>query len=256
MITRVYDLVSLSDFLSENPIKTVAVEALSATYGLSGNLFSLYARTQDDAVTGILGVYGDGGHLTLSPADDGDEWVPFLTFLKLRSLTTDSAGSQVLLLACKQEGIIPKVDRAHLFVMGEPTLAEPDLNVCVTPDLRDVHGLMCQYLTVADVDSFVADMQARVNHGTGRAVTYRVEGVTAGTACVFFESGQVGFLGGISTGSRYRGRGIASSLVSTLCRDLLKKGKRPVLSCVNPAAERVYRSLGFTQVDEKITITF
>lgn len=256
MITRVYDLAFLSDFLSRDPVKTVAVEALSATYGLWGTLFSLYARTRDDTVTGILGVYGESGHLTLSPMDDGEEWVSFLTFLNLRSLTTDSGGSQIFLASCEREGVCPKVDRAHLFAMGRPTLAEPDPNVCVAPDLREVHSLMEQYLTVSDGDSFVAEMQTRINHGTGCAATYRVEEATAGTACIFFESGRVGFLGGISTDSRYRGRGIASALVSTLCRDLLRKGKRPVLSCVNPAAERVYRSLGFTQIDEKITIMF
>ncbi len=256
MITRVYDLSLCRDFFHDHAIHTVAMEALAATYGLTGDTYALYASTDNRQVTDLLGVLGDSGFLALSDSPDIDEWPAFTSFLSLGSLTACKTDADAFLAACDRQGIACETRQADLLEMTQPRLVPSDKRLCETPSLRQMHRLMSRYLSVPQEDDFVADMQARWNHGTGRAVTAEEKGAVIGTACVFFESDTVGFLGGISTDEDYRGQGIASALVSTLCEDLLNRGKRPVLSCTNPAAKRVYESLGFVPTDKKITVIF
>lgn len=237
MITRTP---SSPDFLASHARETVAVAAL-----LSTGQLTLYEERSPHTV-GLLGVYGESGHLTLTEEADAASWHSFLSFLRLKSIITDAFTADKLSLSG---------ERAKLLELLTPSLAPADTHLCFCPSLRDVYALMHTAFPVPDADLFVADMQLRINHGVARAVTYEINGSPVGTASVFFESDTVCFLGGIVTDSRYRGRGVAKALVSALCRDALSRGKRPVLSCVNPVAERLYASLGFVQVGERVTVT-
>ena len=229
-----------SAFFRAHPVETVAVDALSRTGQLT-----LYAEKD----VALLGVYGNAGHLTLTDGANAAEWRSLIRFLGLSTVTTDAYS------ASKLRGY-KKAERVKLLGMGTPTLSPADEHLVFSPNLRQVHALLSRYLPVSDADTFVSDMQLRINHGVGRSIAYEIDGALVGTASVFFESDTVCFLGGIATDKAYRGRGIASMLVSALCRDALSKQKRPVLTCVNPAAERVYRSLGFVAVGERVTLTY
>lgn len=250
MIKRLFELTpEVADFLAKYPVKTVATAALTQTYYLSGNVFALYGQYADDSLTAVIDIYGSGAHIAAAEKTDVAEIHDFIAFSGVSSVLMNSEDYAFI---GDIAGFSPR--SAALLAMHEPKLVPAEECVCVLPSLSDVHGLLENYIAVGDRDTFVADMQARVNHQTGRAVTVNVNGATAAAACVFFESEYCGFLGGVATHTDFRGKGYASVLVSQLCRDLVAKNKLPLISCTNPAAKRVYRSLGFEDIGENITL--
>lgn len=52
-------------------------------------------------------------------------------------------------------------------------------------------------------------------------------------------------IGGVATDLKYRGKGMASVLVSRLCRDIRKEGKQPCLFCDRGEEHNLYKKLGF-----------
>jgi len=68
---------------------------------------------------------------------------------------------------------------------------------------------------------------------------------------VYINDGRVAGIGGVFTKPEYRGRGLAKTLLSHMCRDLLKLNIIPFLHVEdwNLPALRLYRSLGFTVHD-------
>lgn len=53
---------------------------------------------------------------------------------------------------------------------------------------------------------------------------------------------------GVATHPEHRRRGLATRLVTHLCRELLAEGKRPCLFYDNPEAAGIYRRLGFADI--------
>ena len=250
MIKRFFELSEeITEFLSRYPVKTVATAALSQTYSLSGSLFSLYGQFEENELTAIVSIYGNGMHIALGNNANKSELIDFIGFSAPTSLHMDSDDYAFF---DSISGF--SENRASLLAMKKPSLALGEIDISVSPSLREVYSLLNEYLDMSDGDSFVADMQARINHMTGRAVALQRDGKIVAAACVFFESEYCGFLGGVATHSDYRGKGYASALVSCLCRDLILKNTLPLLSCTNPAAKRVYISLGFEEINENITL--
>lgn len=252
MIKRVFEKTGeIKDFLSRYAENTVMISALADTYGLESELFSLWTQSENGELTALIGVYGDGMNISASVTADGEELIDFISFCNVSSVIVTDKEEH---LFSGLSGFVKK--EADLLSMRNVDKLQSEADdgmICLNPSISDVHSLMKEYLSVSDRDTFVCDMQARINHGTGRAVSACSDGNTAAIACVFFESECCGFLGGVATDERYRGRGLASALVSHICNDLLKQNKTPLISCVNPAAKRLYKSLGFEDMGKRIT---
>lgn len=72
----------------------------------------------------------------------------------------------------------------------------------------------------------------------------------AACALLNSEGTDAGLIGGVFTLPDARGKGYASACTAALCRDLQSRGKMPHLFYENPIAGRVYRKLGFEQIDQ------
>lgn len=252
MIKRVFEVTAeIAEFLSLHREKAVMISALIETYGLKNNVYSLWTQLCEEDITAVIGIYGDGMCICTEKDADMEELADFIVFSEPSSVTlTQDEDSLFSYL----NGFTKNVSDLLVMRRGEALKSSSDSQfICTNPSLSNVHSLMKEYLKVSDRDTFVCDMQARLNHGTGKAITAEIDGNTAATACVFFESEYCGFLGGISTDEKYRGRGLATALVSSLCSELINKNKTPMLSCVNPAAKRLYMSLGFEETGKRIT---
>ncbi len=94
-------------------------------------------------------------------------------------------------------------------------------------------------------DEFYVTSFERAKSG---APTYYIEeeGVLA-TASVLCVSEERALLGAVATHPEKRGRGYAGALVSHAAREMLKKGKTPVITYFAENAGRLYKSLGFEE---------
>lgn len=251
MIKRIFEKNNaLENFLLSHRENSVMISALIDTYGLTKDVYSLWVQEIDGEPVCVMGIYGDGMCVCISEKTDNGELKEFITFSDVSSVTLTKDNEAFLEL----DGFNKAVSDFLVMKRKEELPIPSDVSFLnYSPSLSNVHTLMKKYLSVSDRDTFVCDMQTRLNHGTGKAVTAQTDGKTAATACIFFESDTCGFLGGIATDEEYRGRGYASVLVSVLCNGLIKKNKIPMLSCVNPAAKRLYKSLGFEETGKRIT---
>jgi predicted GNAT family acetyltransferase len=87
----------------------------------------------------------------------------------------------------------------------------------------------------------------RITSGEGRHWFLRRAGQIVCHASTTAETEQSGVIGGVFTLAAWRGRGLASGVVSAACSSLLTRGKTPALFFDNPEAGRLYYKLGFTQ---------
>lgn len=74
------------------------------------------------------------------------------------------------------------------------------------------------------------------------------DGAIVSSALTNAETSDLAMIGGVWTPPEHRGQGLARATVSALCQHLLNAGKTPVLYWDNPAAGKVYRTLGFRQI--------
>lgn len=76
------------------------------------------------------------------------------------------------------------------------------------------------------------------------------DGSIVAAALTNAETSTLGMVGGVYTPPAQRSRGLASSVCSALCGELLAEGKTPVLYWDAPAAGHIYRKLGFQPVGQ------
>ena len=91
-------------------------------------------------------------------------------------------------------------------------------------------------------------MRQRLELGLCRYYLIERDGILAAQAHSTAETRRYATVGGVVTRRYYRGQGLSAQVVSALCRDLLKSGLRPELSCTDDTAARLYDKLGFIHV--------
>lgn len=88
-------------------------------------------------------------------------------------------------------------------------------------------------------------IQRRMELGICRYFILKKDGVISSQAYTTMESSQFATIGGVVTRQEYRKQGLASLVVSCICRDIIHDKKIPNLFYSNEEAGRVYRRLGF-----------
>ena len=81
-------------------------------------------------------------------------------------------------------------------------------------------------------------------------IIMKVDNEIAGSATTAVQSTTAAMIGTVFTVEKFRNRGIASKVVSTLCRRVLSQNKECVLFYDNPKAGSIYHRIGFETVDE------
>ena len=244
MIKREFSPSAVDGYFAANPVSCVALEALTYTYGLENNVFELYVQLINENITAVIGKYGDAARISAAQNADTDEIKEFISFLSPKTVT--AFRSEI-----RDIGEAYEPHHADLLVMKD--FKPRYLDVVFYPDLSDVHALVSRYLPMRDEASFTAEMQTRINHDSALTAAIYDNEKIASTASVFFISRACGFIGGVATDEKYRGRGYASALVSALCEKLISRNKTPLIACIDESAKRIYTSLGFIKTDERVT---
>ncbi len=131
------------------------------------------------------------------------------------------------------------------------------VNLKIDFDLKEIYAIIkAENLTgVGELLPWLSDTTFRVNRNTARAVLAQIDGENAGCAMVLFKTDRAALLGAVATVPKFRGRGIARSLVTLLANEELKNGRRVELLCKNDSIVDFYKAIGFKIVDEWSLIT-
>jgi len=95
-------------------------------------------------------------------------------------------------------------------------------------------------------DELERSHRREIEQGTGRVYLLRQGDRVVATVKTTAETSSGAIITGVTTLPAFRRRGLATSLLVLLCRELLGEGKRPCLIYDNPEAGGIYRRLGFT----------
>jgi uncharacterized protein len=103
-----------------------------------------------------------------------------------------------------------------------------------------------------DVHERARQNEKKIKDGFGVHFVIEEDGIiiaNANTAAICSKSAMIG---GVFTLPEYRNRGLATSIVYSLCEYLLKRNIYPSLFFENPSAATIYHRLGFEDIDQWI----
>lgn len=92
-------------------------------------------------------------------------------------------------------------------------------------------------------------MKEEMDQGSKAAVGGFLNGRMVSIASTSAENSESAMIVGVATASEYRGKGYASAVVQSLCRDCFGRGKKYLcLFYDNPVAGRIYNRIGFQEL--------
>jgi len=109
-------------------------------------------------------------------------------------------------------------------------------------------------LIVETLEERIQRSKEKIADGFSTHFLIEEDGVVIANANTIAVSRRAAMIGGVFTLPGYRGKGLATSVVSRLCRHLLERDVVPVLFFENPAAATIYHKLGFVDFAEWIVV--
>ncbi len=89
-----------------------------------------------------------------------------------------------------------------------------------------------------------------MENGTSRTYYIRQNGQIVSAASTAAENSMAAMVIGVCTLHDYKNLGFASRCLNQLCHDILKEGKTLCLFYDNPDAGRIYKRLGFYDIEK------
>ena len=123
-------------------------------------------------------------------------------------------------------------------------------------EIAEAYGQIEEFtgLYASDVSQRYEQIINRIRSKEGIHMGFKVNGKIVSHANSAAETTVSGMLGGIMTLPEYRNRGLASKVVSALCKDLGQRGKSACLFHSNPNAGRIFNRLGFQDTNKWVIV--
>jgi predicted GNAT family acetyltransferase len=118
--------------------------------------------------------------------------------------------------------------------------------------LQDVERIMELYKQIpefADSTETVEDKRRNMKKGVSRTYYIERDGKMVSVASTAAENSLSAMVVGVGTLDGYKRQGLASRCISKLCLDVLSEGKELCLFYDNPEAGRIYKRIGFEDLD-------
>jgi GNAT superfamily N-acetyltransferase len=208
--------------------------------------FDLWLSDSLDVI--IFRSYGSF-YIKLKDTADLDEVVLFLQFMPMiGSLTGSSECMEAL--AIRLPDVRGTAQMVTAILEGPGKLCGVELNITRASsiaDLRLVYSLLSRENVrgFAKFDDYLFSRRALMKCGLGRTLSLVHGGEVFATASTSAETKEYAVIADVVTNEKYRRQGLAAALVSSLCRELLAEGKKPVVTYTSADAGRLYESLGF-----------
>lgn len=232
------------------PELSVRLCALINAYGFDRRFFTVWI--QDDFGAVLFRLEGVFSFIDLGGADY-EEAAFFLSFDPYFRRLLGEYGAVSRLAAmlgapCAPESMcVMRMKSAPPAAAGTPASAKlpPGARLLREPMLRTVYSLVSGILPPgSSYDAWYADLSHRIRHGCARAYLIELSGVPVCACLLSAVSGSAALISGLCTAEPFRGRGLATAMLESICQDMLACGLTPVLECTG-ALEGFYISAGF-----------
>lgn len=207
------------------------ITALLATYGTAYSFADFWYQQSGGEITALISRVDGAMTVSFNGAADKRELLTFAETVGYSSLLCSQGlcsghGSYIVEYVAGKGSSLPEATQ------GDMRLVYELLNECG--------------FDMGEYDSFLADFCARLRRGTAFLAERYADGLLASTASALFIGGKSVLLGAVATAHKYRGKGYAGELVSSLAAAF--PGKRVFLLCRQDSLLEFYERLGFVQV--------
>lgn len=248
------DIIKVKDYLNENPSFSLFLIADIDKYGLSSNIFMIYADfDNNDNIHFVFGTYFNT--LLIYSNDDSIDTTTIYTYLKQHSINFN-----VLLIsnALFESSInVTDFSQVHKTYCCElttenfkPFNSTIPINIATEDDSTAILSLFNSTeefegldMTLDAIKSYIMDNNVYIIKEGSEIASFTM--CTATTEVL-------ASIGAVCTSKRYRGKGYASALISHLSNEILNKGLKCSLCYDNPEAGTIYKRLGFKEVGNTI----
>ncbi len=118
--------------------------------------------------------------------------------------------------------------------------------------INDLSKLVMLYSTAEDMFRDRSNLKSILRNSrvwAAEVIEPNREAKFVSAALINVEGRSEALIGGVYTHPEYRGRGYASACTAGLSLELQKEGKLPLLFYENPTAGRIYKTMGFEEID-------
>lgn len=217
------------DGLKSSPY-SAKIQALFKTYGNKYSFADFWIQSADTAVCRV------DGNLTIECTEnsDFDELKQFLNYIPFNTVSIDEKYCECLNLKTSLSSYIVKYNGGF-----------KDEIIRCDDNYRDVYNLLvsCGF-ELGDYDSYLSDFVSRINSQCAFLVSRYENKKLAATASALFVGKTDALLGAVATDKKFRGKGYATQLVTSLA-SYYGNEKNVFLFCREDSLADFYKKCGF-----------
>lgn len=236
-------------FLDKNYLLNTYMLGYIKRFGFDRNFCEVFGAGEKNLSAVMLRYY----NTFYISSDNCADFEEIAAFLNMRNDISEITGDKAS-LSHLSEGLYYKSKKECSFLISNKLF---DRRIKSSPiiaqsrDIEEVYILLKSVDTfcLPEYDEFFTSWFYRCRDGGGKTYIIKDNGSIVSTASVLINAEKSAMIGAVATKSDCRGKGYAGDAVYTAAQELLKDNKTPCISFDNPAAGRVYKSLGFEFCD-------
>lgn len=249
------DRQQVMEFLSDKPAENLFMIGDIEQYGFEQSIQTLWGDFREDGrLAAVLLKYTDN-YILYAPGEfDGqgiagiinqDSDFRFISGLESiicrlePFLTAKSSNQRVLHYAkCERTDLLPDVPE------------EIEVQSAVPDDAERIVRMLQQVPEFSDSTYDVDRNREKLQNGGGRTKFIEENGIIVSSASSTAENSQSAMIVGVATLPAHQKKRLATYCMSVICRELLDEGKMLCLFYDNPEAGKIYKRIGFEDIDK------
>lgn len=219
-------------------------------YGLNCSFTEMYAEMENNNIRCLIFRYHEGVHIFSKNGDfDINTVVSLIKKMNPNMICCiQEIADQIKVYLGDYEvtfGSILKLEQINTSIERFGRIAKID-------ELDEVATLLCQDEGIGGTYNFSqmsTQLKERYNDNFGRNYILKQNHEIIAHAATGAEYSNIAIINGVITAPSYRGKGIGTSVLATLCDQLLQENKKIYSICYIPQAQRMHEKVGFNKCE-------
>lgn len=263
------DRVLLMEYLKEEAVYNTFLLADIFDFGFNETFQVVYMDEEKGKIKGVYLYFYDNFLLYCKENEVNTEFLEqlFATHMpdvimgktenvqKVQSVLQEYANESLGIGSMEALGDMESKDLYQFSYPEELAEETADIRKAVPEDVDDIFDFLQSIPEIRNLYTSKQMIADRIGKNCGIHYIVRDNGNIIAHANSAAESEFTTMIGGVSTREDCRGRGLASQIVSKLCRDITAKGKQPILFSIRDEEDNLYNRIGFRKIGEWGTLT-
>lgn len=238
------------DYLKGKPTENSLLMGDTENFSFYEDFIDAWLMKRENNITSVLMRYFK--HYTLSTIENDDIEELSQKVLHNADWQTISGIEEVI---NRVSGFIKikEIKLKHLAELNKSTYIKINTNIVpIKATIDDLEELFTFYMSIEELEMTEESRESfgqEVITNTGSIYFIKIGGQIIAAATITAVNSMNGTVIGVATDKNYRGQGYAKACLSKLCSEVISLGKMAVLFYDNPIAGKLYKSIGFVDVN-------